>query len=466
MENQPMQGNRPSNPRRRPRSKMQIFKESYLPLLILAIAVVAIVVIVVAVSAGSKDPGPSDGPDNGSTSSSLEQEAKQLLTQAEQLALAYDYDGALAVLESFEGNIDDYPELKSAWDQYTIIKHNMVSWTADQVPNLSFHVLIADLDKALADPRYGQSGTGQYNRNFITTDEFTSILRRLYENGYVLVSLSDLYTYEYSQSAAKSVYVENVLLLPPDKKPILLTETHCNYYSYMVDMDEDGQPDADGAGFASKLCWDNGFYNEMVASDGSIVTGAFDLVPVLEEFIQLHPDFSYKGARAILAFSGYDGIFGYRITSETASSDALAADRESAAELIRHLRDTGYTMACYTYDNVDYSVKSATEVQEDIQLWQELIAPVVGKTDIMVFAWEADIGTSYDNNQKFDILYQQGYRFFMGSAPFLSQEAAELYVRHNRLMVTASNLYHHPEWFSQLFDTDNLLDLRRNAVPK
>lgn len=38
---------------------------------------------------------------------------------------------------------------------------------------------------------------------------------------------------------------------------------------------------------------------EMEQDDGSVVTGDFDLVPILETFIKEHPGFSYKGARAL-----------------------------------------------------------------------------------------------------------------------------------------------------------------------
>ena len=466
MEKQPVQGNQPSNPRRRTRSKLQNFKEAYLPFVIVAAAIFLIIGIVAGIRSCSKDPENPTNPTSTTSPAQLQLEADELLAQAKEFALAYDYDSALAVLKTFSGDAADFPELKNAINEYTAIKHSMVSWKADQVPNLSFHVLLTDLSAALQDPTYGEKGNNRYNRNFVTIEEFSSILRRLYDNGYVLVNLSDLFSYEYRAGADEYVYTEKQLLLPEGKKPLLLTETHCNYYSYMVDSDRDGQPDANGAGFASKLCWDNGFYNEMVTSDGSTVTGAFDLVHLLENFIKLNPDFSYKGARAILAFSGYDGIFGYRITSEDLSSDVLAQEREDATALVNALRDTGYTIACYTYGNVDYSVKSAQEVEADILSWQMEIAPVVGETDILVFAQDSDIGTSYENNEKFDILYENGYRFFLGSTPFLSSEVTELYVRHNRLMVTGSTLFHHPETFSQIFSTTDLLDLRRNNIPE
>ena len=54
----------------------------------------------------------------------------------------------------------------------------------------------------------------------------------------------------------------------------------------------------------------------MELDDGTVVTGSFDLVPLLEDFIAEHPDFSYKGARAVLAFTGYQGVLGYRTDPE------------------------------------------------------------------------------------------------------------------------------------------------------
>ena len=465
MEQQPKRGSQSSNPRRKTRSKIQIFQEVYLPFLVLVAAVLLIVGIVVGVVSCTKEPDPTGGPDGNSTADQLQPEVDMLLEQAKEFAIAYDFDSAIDTINSFSGNISDYPALKKALEDYIITKHSMVSWHASQVPNLSFHVLIAELSAALNDPDYGESGNNNYNRNFVTIGEFSSILKRLYDNNYVLVSLSDLFTYEYSAEAGVYTYKQKELLLPQGKKPFLLTETHCNYYRYMVDIDRDGQPDANGAGFANKLYWDNGFYNEMVAADGSVVTGALDLVPILENFISNYPDFSYKGARAILAFSGYDGIFGYRITADYLSEQELAQERADAATLVRALRKAGYTIASYTYDNISYGVKSVAEVRSDIIKWNQQIAPVVGETDILVFARESDIGSSYENNIKFDILYENGYRFFLGNAAFISCEVDELYVRHNRLMVTGSTLHHHAEYFSELFDTNNLLDLRRNKIP-
>ena len=51
---------------------------------------------------------------------------------------------------------------------------------------------------------------------------------------------------------------------------------------------------------------------EYVQQDGSTVTGDYDLVPILNRFIEEHPDFVYKNARPTLCLSGYNGILSGR----------------------------------------------------------------------------------------------------------------------------------------------------------
>lgn len=446
LENTSPRGDRPVNPRRRRRTKMETFREAYLPFLIIVAAVILIVAVIAAIASGKKQDG--DGTTDGNAA--LAQQAASLLEQAAALAENYDYEGALELLNGFEGDPADHPDLREALYTYTGIVENMVQWSAEQVTNLSFHVLIADLSAALADSQYGSAGNGAYNKNFITTDEFSAILQQLYDNGYVLVSLSDLYATDESGDLCKTT-----LKLPAGKTPFLLTQTHCNYYTYMEDSHA----------FANKLLYNGCFYNEMITASGDTLVGNFDLIPILEAFIAQHPDFSYRGARAILACSGFDGVFGYRITDGSLDAEALAAQTQAAIQVADALRAQGYTFACYTYNNTDYSLRTAAEIENDICLWRQQIAPVVGETDILVYAWEADIGESYEGNEKYTVLHEQGFRIFMGSSAVLWSKLESDYVRHNRMMVTGSNLAHNGDWFSDLFNAAGILDLRRGTIP-
>ena len=52
------------------------------------------------------------------------------------------------------------------------------------------------------------------------------------------------------------------------------------------------------------------------------------MVPLIDSFVKEHPDFSYKGAKGIIALTGYNGILGYRTDiSYQERPDDLNADK-------------------------------------------------------------------------------------------------------------------------------------------
>ena len=93
--------------------------------------------------------------------------------------------------------------------------------------------------------------------------------------------------------------------------------------------------------------------------DGTVSTGSYDLVPLLEDFIQEHPDFSYRGARAIIAFTGYEGILGYRTASSYAQTNPnYEQDREQAAKVAQCLKDNGWELASHSWGHLKLGVDS------------------------------------------------------------------------------------------------------------
>ena len=461
-------------PRRRRRSKLQIFKEAYLPTIILAVTAVLVLVFIIggivnadkpqletpsnnsSGSSSSDTPTTSTGPSSSIKDPATAQEAADLLRQAAQLATDYDYTGAVAKLESFSGIKADFPELTAAIEAYKAADEAMVSWNAADVYDLSFHVLLADPQRAFKDAIYAIN----YRNNFITTTEFTNILGQLYDNGYILVDLDDFYSLEYNSTSGTYIYVEKQLRLPEGKKPVMLTELSASYYAYMQRGDQDGMAD----GLASRLGHDGEvFYNEMINADGSISTGAYDMVPLLEEFISAHPDFSYRNARAVIAFAGYDRILGYRINDSSLGASVLQAERDGLKAIVETLKATGYKLACYTYNNVHYGSMTAEQIQTDITMWTERVTPWLGEVDMIVFARESDISDEapYTGNSKFHVLYNAGFRFFSGVGATPWNQVADRYVRHNRLMVTGGYLLNKSERYTELFDVDSIWDAAR-----
>ena len=260
------------------------------------------------------------------------------------------------------------------------------------------------------------------------------------------------------------------IYLPQGKKPIMLTETMVNYYTYMTDSNKDGVPDSGGAGFASRLVLDaNGDIKaEMVDLNGQTVTGDYDLVPILESFIKKHPDFSYRGARATLAVSGYEGVFGYRIQTEVVSSKGQSYyDQEvaGATKIVAALKEKGYRIACYTFSDSDYKQKNAAMIQQDLTLWNAQIAPVLGQVDTIVFAKSSSIGDY--SGSKFDVLFNNGFRIFVKNADEPYAEVNNTYVAQSRIMVTGNALQWKADKLNKYFDPNLVLDLtsRGGSVP-
>ena len=393
------------------------------------------------------------------------QEANDLLVKAEALAAAYDYDGAIAMLDTFSGDMDDYNALVVTRDRYEQTKDSMVPWSdPSQIPNLSFHMMIAEAYRTFSNSGYGST----WKWNFITTTEFSRILQQLYDNGYVLVDMDDVITT--TKTADGVSYEVNTLYLPEGKKPIMFTQTQVNYYTYMVDGDGDGLADKKGGGFAHKLILDdNGkLTNEMVTKEGTTLRGDYDFVPILEAFIEQHPDFSYRGARAVLAVSGYDGLFGYRTDPETAKKLGQEYYENELATLpavLDALREKGYKFGCYTYGNVAYGDIKVNKIEEDLAKWKEEVTPLLGEVEYLVFAKNSDIstGTGLYSGEKYDVLKNAGFQYYLGfcesNSPWFVRSSE--YIRQGRIMVTGNSLEKYPKMFEGLFDTISVLDSNR-----
>ena len=459
----------PPRRRRRKRSKWQNFKEAYLPVIIAALALILIVSFVVGSLTRGKTPNTDQNP-GGSTpppvdaSELLQQEADALLADAEKLAAQYDYEGAMQLLNSYSGGISTNDTLMTKYTEYHNAYEALVPWdNINDVPNLSFRLLMADLSRAMADEDYGTS----FNNNYVTTGEFEKILKELYDNNYMLVSIYDLAT-KTVDDAGNVTITQNTIRLPEGKMLIVLTQVGVNYFTYIVDGDGDGLADKDGSGFASRLVLDEAgdLTNEMVDSMGNVITGSFDLVTILNDFVAEHPDFSYHGARATLAVTGYDGLFGYRTDPETKdkiSPEFYSQQLSEVKGVISKLREDGYDIACFSYDYADYGSMSAQEITDDLAFWTAEVKPLLGEVDILVYPYD-DIGnTNLYTGNKYQVLSDYGFCYFIGKDSSVASwgQITESYARMTRREVGGSLMANSADWFDDLFDASRVLDSAR-----
>ncbi|MBQ2604712.1 MAG: polysaccharide deacetylase [Acutalibacteraceae bacterium] len=321
-----------------------------------------------------------------------------------------------------------------------------------KTPHIFFHSLIVDNDLAF-DNDEDEDG---YNLYMTTVGEFEAILEQLYENNYVLVSPHDLYI----QTA--DGFIPNELMLPIQKKPIVISQDDVNYYSYMT-----------GDGFATKIVIKNGKpMCEYVLEDGSVSVGAYDLIPILDDFVAKHPDFSYNGAKATIAVTGFEGAFGYHNIIDPDSPE-YQKECNAVRQIAEALKADGYVLASHSYGHIQCGSADVETLQKDTNDWSEQIGSLIGKTDVFIYPYGDDITSdvsfdSYEKTPKFEILYNAGFRYFLNvdSSRSAWMQTGTRYFRGARRNIDGYRMSHYPKEMSDLFsDVSLIFDDSRPKVP-
>lgn len=446
--------------RRRRRRKKHTF---LVPLV--ALAVILTTYFTVKAVIGAKETPQTEVSQTQQTTESTEPSYTGLLAQADRLAQQYDYDGAKALVETCSG-WQTTEELKAAYDGYTAAQARTVRYgDTTTIPHIFFHSLVADTARAFD----GDDSSNGYNVFMTTVDEFRTMLDILYEEGYVLVDIHDLASFQ-EQPDGTQVMKQGDIMLPPEKKPLIMSQDDVNYYEYMVDGDGDGKADKDGDGFATRLVVgeDGKPTCAYITADGKTVTGAYDLVPILDEFLEQHPDFSYRGAKAILGITGYQGVLGYRTHPKyreilgDAAYEKEVADAKAAAQC---LKDDGYVFASHSFGHPSLQSISVDALIEDTDKWETQCQPILGDTDILIYPYGADIAGVEDySGAKFDKLYDAGFRYFCNvsaASPYWVQ-IHDTYVRQARINLDGYRLTHATNLIAHLLpDPESVLDPAR-----
>ncbi|MCR5718747.1 MAG: polysaccharide deacetylase family protein [Oscillospiraceae bacterium] len=322
-----------------------------------------------------------------------------------------------------------------------------------ETPHIFFHSLIYDPDLA-----FDNDGEDDgYNIYMTTVQEFRTILDQLYENDYVLVRQHDIAT------ETEDGFVPGDIYLPEGKKPVIISQDDVNYYNYMT-----------GDGFATRLVVRNGKVVCEYTDKGKTMTGAYDLVPILDEFVEAHPDFSYNGAKAVIAVTGYEGVFGYRAVDNPDSPDFEKECKEASA-VADALRNSGYEIASHSYGHINFTKSSYSTIEYDTNRWEERIGSVVGGSDILIYPYGADITSNiyhdaYEDTEKFRLLYNHGFRYFLNvdNTQDAWVQLNTRYVRQARRNLDGFRLYYYPEKMKDLMRHPEAVldDHRPQPVPK
>lgn len=449
---------------------------------LLVVAVVAVIWLIVGiVGCDNSEPAKPDTPETTTaptettlSAMEIEQQADALLAEAEIVAAGYDYAKATEMLQAFE-YYDQAPELAAAVTRYADLDSKLVSYpNMYEVTHVFFHSLIVDASRAFDD----EYTNGGYNQYMTTIDEFVAMMEEMYKRGFVLVSPYDV-AYEVTD-AQGTRFVYGDIRLPEGKKPFIMSQDDVNYYGYMIGaMDGSGDipayADTTGDGFATRIVIGEDGYPtcEYMDAEGNITFGDYDLVPVLERFIQEHPDFSYHGARAVLGVTGYEGVFGYRTNPNykpAMGEDAFQKEVEQAKAVAQCLRDHGWILASHSYGHPAYGNIGADRVQRDSDKWENTVQPVIGDCDVILYPNGSDVAGTEQytfDNAKFNTLYQHGYRYFFNvDGSVYWNQLGDNYYRGGRRNLDGYRMYYNPGMLDDLFDVEAIFDpTRPTPVP-
>lgn len=404
------------------------------------------------------------------------QKRKDAVAEAEKIAMGYDYDGAIELLKSLE-NYDKDADIIAQIAKLEAEKSTMVPVDMTEVTHIFYHSLVVDPERGFTGNDSAAAGFKQW---MTTVDEFNKITQAMYDNGYVLVDLHDLVN-QTTDENGEVHFTTNQIMLPEGKKPFVLSlDDLCYYHSY------------DGRGTATKMVLDeNGKPTcEYIQADGTTVTGAYDCVPLLNQFLEEHPDGAYRGARGTIALTGYNGILGYRTDIAYKTGENLTADQkawldahpdfnweqecEEAKKVAQAVKDTGWNFASHTWGHIRVGANTGLEtIKTDTEKWLAYVEPLVGDTDTIIFAHGEDLADWHDystDNEKFTYLKSQGFNFFcnVDSSQYFLQ-IRDNYVRQGRRNLDGYRLWNdvHGEKnrTSDLFDANQILDPARTDMP-
>ena len=422
------------NPRRKKRKTWKRIVRAYLPLAAVLLVIVLFIIFAVGSVRRANERREQERLESLAVEESIaqqqfewESEALALIAESKQYAEACEFDKAIEVLDSFSGNMSDFSNLMSCRQSYEDGEKSMVSWgDPSTIPFLSFTKLIRD-------PVTGFSGSeGSDNRYlYISCAEFNAILQQLYDNDFMLVDMDDIFTTTKADDGS-TLIVKNDLRLPAGKKPIVLIQCQPSGFENALIVDSEGN-----------------LTTKIVPESGESYVGSYDFVPLLEDFIAANPGFSYKGARAVLAITGKNGLFGHPLE-----------EAETITAVVNALREKGYTLASNTYSNMSYKSADLLEVQDDLASWEAAVTPLLGETEILAYARGGDISDTKGayNSKKYEKMYGAGFKYYLGmcynSSPWMN--ITDNTIRIGRIMVTGGNLKEKASMFADLFDASKV----------
>lgn len=309
--------------------------------------------------------------------------------------------------------------------------------------HIFFHSLIA-----FPEINYSSIGQGSLDKDCITPTEFKRTLNELYKNNYILIDINS--TFETAEENGQQIIKDKKLMIPVGKKPLIISVDDMVY-----------DPKKMGLGMVDKIILDKdgNFATYTKHKDGKeVISYDNEIIPMLEQFVKEHPDFSFNGAKATLALTGWVGILGYRI-------DRLSPNRQSEIDavkpIVEKLKERGWTIASHSYGHRHSREVSYNLFKDDTIKWHNEIESIVGPTAVYVYPYGEKLSVS---DPKYKLLLNYGFKLIcgVGSSNIWTNYGSSIFM--DRHSIDGYSLRHNHKYLLPLFDTENVFDAEERTM--
>jgi len=303
--------------------------------------------------------------------------------------------------------------------------------------NIFFHPLVAKPEIAFKGSR-----RDHFLEWFVTADEYKKVLYEMYIADYVLVDINELYNVNYLDGRKTVTYSKP--LIPEGKKPMVLSIDDLSYYEHVREN-----------GFVHKLvldekgniaAWTNNNSGEELSYD-------LDVVTYLEEFIKKYPDFSVRGARGIIALTGYEGVLGYQ--TQKLNDPEYQSEKENAIIIVNKLKELGWRFASHSWGHPNLPEISIQWFMNDTNRWDREVRPIIGDTDLYIYPFGAGVEHL---EEKHKILRDRNFNVFFGVGSGRGYRERQGYIYMDRRNIDGFYFRVFKNRTDRLFDIENVID--------
>lgn len=371
--------------------------------------------------------------------------------QLDKAKSAFDKKDYFLAVKTIEDMLKNYPDdkqlaslmtdYKNAYDKLDLVEYK------GKIEHVFTHCLIAY-------PELGFGAGGTYDIDCISVYEFKKIIQSMYDKGYILVRPSD-FVEEYTEDGITKVR-QKPIKIPQGKKPVVFSIDDMVYDSRKL-----------GNGMVDKLIIDEQTGNiktyTKMKNGEIIISDDNECIPIIDNFVKEHPDFSYNGAKLTLALTGFEGIFGYRTYRDSPNK---ASEIVEAKKIAQKLIESGYEFASHSYKHGHMKSASLEDITDDMTKWKNEVQSILG-VKIIAYVYPYGEASSYLSlDQKNKVLFDAGFRVFCGvsSTPFFYVNSKEGYIFMDRRPFDGNSLRKRITEYEPFFNTRDVYDHEKRAV--